>query len=144
MSSTFFDKMKALRTAFKAQITDGGDGNGAVQTAWPNISFDPPSADTLWIQFTVRPADRDQVSSGDVGNNRVRSVGVVMVAIYAPKAAGEKTAHDAADRIIDFFATQPAHADGWRFRRARAQTAARNDQWWRLNVVVDYYFDETG
>lgn len=68
------------------------------QTAWENVSFDPPVG--IYQKAFILPANTSNPTYGD---NLKRETGIFQVSIYAPSGNGSGLALDRAEIIRDWF-----------------------------------------
>ena len=70
-----------------------------LEVAWPNVDFDPPAEGYLAVNHF--PAITDQVTLGDLGQNR--HTGMFQVSVFVPEGDGSIAAMDVAGEIIAQF-----------------------------------------
>lgn len=122
------DEMSAL---FKAAW-----GNRAV--IWDGLPGSPPSGRTPWARFTVRHADG---GSGAIGNHRFRRQGTIFIQLFAPVGDGLSAMDPLTKIAMDAYEGQSTAGGAW-FRDVRSREIGPDGDWYQVNVLVDFEYDE--
>lgn len=121
-----------LRTRFSQQI-------GTTPVAWPNVAY-VPIVGTLWVRFNVVDGESTRTTIGATTNN-VRSLGLVIVQIFAPLDKGNAAALAKADAVAAIFRD-------WCGSTVRCRTPSIKEVgpdgngWYQVNVSVPFQRDE--
>lgn len=133
---SFYTLTKAITDRWSSQW-----GN-TTPTAHENTPFSP-SGDSPWVRLAVRDGGATQVSLGP--QSRDRHSGIVYVQVFVPARQGEERGRWLASkaaavfRKVDVVATQGVAT----FRVPYVYSVdVGEEDWWQLNVVCPYTFDE--
>ncbi len=130
------DSQLDLERTIQADFNDGIAKPRRVQVAWPNVPFEPP-LDEAWVQFSLQPADPEQVAIGDGATHRYR--GVLFANVYAPIGLGQALALEIADAILGRY--RAASRGGVIFRTPHAANGRREAGWWKVPVQCPFFAD---
>jgi hypothetical protein len=75
----------------------------ALQIAWPNVAFTPPSGTYLRVDNLRNTTDRVLIGNDDPH----RQQGILQVTVMAPAGGGETAAFEIAGQIADWFMAEP-------------------------------------
>lgn len=111
-------------------------------TSYDNKPF-TPTIGIAWVRLAIRDGDARQASIGPSSIDR--HSGVVFVQIFAPLGQGEDRARWLADRAATVF-RKVELAAGSSLVTFRVPSIAAiepgGDDWWQVNVVCPYFYDE--
>lgn len=127
-------KHNVINSRFKTEVAD----TQSVTTFYDNFPASPPD-DSLWVNFTISQAESIQVEIG--GNSgRFRQPGIAIAQLFAPVEAGTKDIKELADVVAASF--RAVTDAGVTFRSPWLNQIGRVDQWWQMNVICPFYYDE--
>jgi len=138
-------------TATYAQATD--DILGVFKTAWDTTGWDavytnvatpqkPPTGSDPWARVTLQHVTGNQASlTGGLGTARYSRAGILTIQIFTPAGEGLLEAHNLAKIITDAF-EGTATANGVWFRNARVNEIGPDGDWYQVNVLIDFTYDE--
>ncbi len=124
----------AIRQRFETQWAT----TTAVQ--YPGVKFTEPAA--AWVRLNIDQASSNWASMGDPGNNIERNLGQVTVQIFAPLGEGEGVAMELADQVRAVFRSWTDAASGLRFEVPPYARKVGNDDWYQVNVIAPFRFDD--
>lgn len=102
----------------------------------------PPATQIPWARVMFLPTAGNQVTlSGIDGQRRFRHVGVVTAQVFTPLGDGGRSTYALAQTIMDGFQGFST-ANGVEFRNVRANTIGPSRDWFQVNVLIDYEYDE--
>ena len=103
----------------------------------------PPSTTTPWARSTIQHTPGGQVSlSGGVGGaKRWQKNGFLTVQIFVPAGEGLSEAYALAKTVEDAFAGVETPSAVW-FRNPRINEVGPDGEWYQVNFVVDFTYDE--
>lgn len=137
--------MSMTLTEARDQITE------LFTTAWATtghtVVFDDkpgskPTTEAPWARFLVRHAAGAQGSlAGDNGRRRWTRTGFVTVQIFTPIGEGLSRSDVLAKIVLDAYEGQTTSGGAW-FRNARANEIGPDGDWFQVNVLVDFEYDE--
>ena len=137
-------------TATYKQAVD--DILGLFKTAWdttsyiaiyPNVGGEVPSnVENPWARATVQHIDGGQASlSGGLGTQRWERSGIFTVQIFVPSGEGLSEAHILGKLITDIFEGVSTTNGVW-FKNVRINEIGPDGEWYNLNVLIDFTYDE--
>jgi len=102
---------------------------------WDNVEFNPVRG-TSFVRLQIEWVDANAVSVG----GRNRGDGYINLSVFVPSNTGTQTATKMADDLAAIF-------DKWdtgnlRFKIARITRVGEQEQWYRLDVLVPFTYDE--
>jgi hypothetical protein len=106
-----------------------------------------PDANHTWLRFSQQTVDeRQSTLSSDVfqfGEKRYSIEGVLIIQIFAPKSEMRawENCGKYAQIVKNMFRGQGTQNCIW-FRNARIQELPQEELYYRMNVTVEYYYDE--
>jgi hypothetical protein len=131
----------AIESRFSTLISAGGDGGSSVPTLFGNDNAAHPESGT-WARVTISQAARDRRDTGAAAV-RSRTVGVLLVELFAEIGTGTQAILDLADRVLVAFDSE--HASGITYRTPRIQGASTPDRfgkWARVTVECPFFADD--
>ena len=136
-------------TATFAQATD--DILGIFKDAWDpttyeaiytNIAGEVPTGTDPWARATLQHVGGGQASlTGGLGTTRWNRTGFLTVQVFVPIGEGLSGAHNLAKIIADAFEGASTPNGVW-FRNVRVNEVGPDGDWYQVNVVVDFEYDE--
>jgi len=136
-------------TATYAQAVD--DILGVFKAAWDptshtalytNVKGEVPSGEDPWARVNLQHTGGNQASlTGGLGTTRWARMGFLAVQIFVPIGEGLSEAHALAKIISDAF-EGASTANGVWFRNVRVNEVGPDGDWYQVNVVVDFEYDE--
>lgn len=136
-------------TATYAQAVD--DILGVFKTAWDttgwialytNVKGDTPSGEDPWARVNLQHTGGGQASlTGGLGTTRWGREGFLTVQVFAPAGEGLSGAHTLAKIISDAFEGTSTVNGVW-FRNVRVNEVGEDGDWYQVNVVIDFEYDE--
>lgn len=121
-----------IRAYFAAQWA------GLTTVAYDDVKFDIPNGAT-WARLTIRHSYGYQASIGSPGANRFRSIGTVIVQVFAPEGNASKDARAKADAALEIF--RGLSHQGIDFYDAYAREIGNADGWFQINVIAPFRYD---
>jgi hypothetical protein len=95
-----------------------------------------------WAVVTLKHAAGFQSTlSGSVGNKTFTRLGFVTIQIFTPNGKGLQEAYDLAKVVSDAFEGVSTSGGVW-FRNVRLNEIGRDGEFFQLNVVVEFRYDE--
>lgn len=136
-------------TATYAQARD--DILTMVKTVWDttgltmvydDVAGEPPAGATSWARSTIRHNEGRQTTLADAeGKKRFERTGLLIVQIFTPSGEGLSSADDLAKVISDAFEGQTSPRGVW-FKNVRVNEVGPSGNWYQVNVVVEFQYDE--
>ncbi len=112
----------------------------SIPTEWPNEKFTRPSPAALWARLTIIDGLTQQMDIG-APIKTFRTVGLIIVQIFAPLDAGSIGVLTQADTIATLFRNW-AGTDVL-CRAATVNTIGNdNSGWYQVNVEIPFHVDE--
>lgn len=101
-----------------------------------------PATQDPWSRVSVRHATGEQASlSGGTGTKRYRSTGFVMMQIFTPIGESLVQARQLAQLLKVAYQGITTPRQVW-FRRARLNEVGSDGDWYQINVIADFTYDE--
>jgi hypothetical protein len=120
----------------------GVDPNIVVE--WPNKTINKPD-DAIWLRFSISTASANQIEIGSIRNTG-RTVGAVIIQIFAPIDSGDGDAIDLGDALVKLYQRQVFNFDDdsgtVRCRDGTVKSVGRTDSYYQWNVVVPFHRDD--
>lgn len=113
------------------------------RTAYENTSF-TPVGDNPWVRLVIREGAASQISLGSP-KSLDRHTGIVYVQVFTPKGQGEDRGRWLAEKACAVFRKVDVNASPGKltFRVPYIYSVdATGDDWWQVNVVCPFTFDE--
>jgi len=109
---------------------------------WDGLPGKPPSGRTPWARFTVRHADGEQATlANDQGRRRWRRSGTIFIQLFAPVGDGLSALDPLTKIAMDAYEGQSTAGGAW-FRDVRCREIGPDGDWYQVNVLVDFEYDE--
>ena len=123
-----------LKTAWDA-------GAGTAAMLYPDLAQEPPKAGS-WARASVNHVAGQQGSlAGASGLVRYERRGVVVVQIFTEAGTGLSSADALATIVSDAFEGQTTPGAVW-FRNVRINEIGPDGQWYQLNVLAEFLYDQ--
>ncbi|MCP4897717.1 MAG: hypothetical protein GY906_12155 [bacterium] len=141
MSADITQARDEILAVFKTAWDAGAESAGLTVLYW-DLAQDPPPTGA-WARVTVRHSDGNQATlSNSVGQRRFRHEGTVFVQIFTPLDEG-LTLADALTSIVKYaFEGEVTSPGRVIFRRVRVNEVGRDGQWFQVNVLADFEYDD--
>jgi hypothetical protein len=132
-----------------AQAID--DINSMMKTAWDSTGYEVHWEDVRtnrsetndpWVTFVVRHATSDQDNLGGIGARNFVRTGIAIASIFTPTGNGLSESYGLAKVVADAYEGQSSDNGVW-FRRIRLQEVGRESQFYQVNVLIDFEYNET-
>lgn len=104
---------------------------------WDDVGAPPPNAE-LWVRHSIRHADGYGAA---LGNRLFRRTGTIWVQLHAPTGEGFTRLDQMGMVAQEAYEGQATPGGAW-FRNVRAREAGVDGAFQRLNVLVDFEYDE--
>lgn len=136
--------MAMFRTAWLA---------GAFNTCkvfYPNTSTDPLDSTPLtgqtnpngWVRAMCHNvASRQSTLSGAQGEQRFTRTGIFVAELYAPRGTGLSSSDAMAKIVLDAFEGKRSPSGIW-FRDVRQTEIGPDGEWYQVNVVAEFTYDQ--
>lgn len=95
-----------------------------------------------WATVMVRHAAGRQNNLGGRGNRSFLRLGVIIVTIHTPSASGLSDGYQLAKVVADAYEGASSPNGVW-FRNVRLNELGRDGTFYRMNVLVDFEYNET-
>lgn len=137
MSATFAEANDSILKLFK----DAWD-----LTTWSvdyeNVSGELPTGTDPWARVTLRHfGGRNSSLAGALGTQRFDRSGTLAVQIFVPTGEGLSEAFALAKIVADAYEGQSTTNGVW-FRNVRVNEIGPDGDWFQVNVLVDFTYDE--
>ncbi len=141
MTATFATANNEILATFKAAWDTTG-----YPVAYENVkgaSATPPAGSSdPWARVTLRHTFGEQASlSGSGGTRRWRRDGLLTVQIFIPIGEGLSEGYSLAKTVVDAFEGIATTSAVW-FRNVRVNEIGNDGEWYQVNVLVDFTYDE--
>ena len=123
-----------IRSRFKTQVADVE----SLPTQYDNAPLDKPE-NAEWARITIKESESNQTSIGG-STNQHRTVGVLIVQLFAPWGQGDKEARRLADVVKAAFLA--ITVSGVRFRTPSVIPVGRTGDEWQINVSCPFEKDD--
>jgi len=98
--------------------------------------------DSPWVRFSINFSDSQQVEVAAPSANTHRHLGLAIAQVFIPADESDTDGWAIANFIADQF--RGVIASGVRFQTPTFRVAGRTDNWWQINVICPYRFDQIG
>lgn len=128
---------------------------GTFKTAWDaqtppvppvvydGISGEPPRDGGVWARVSVKHGPSAQATiGGSPGNKRFRRIGFVVIQLFVPIGQGLTVADRYAKVAVDAFEGKATKPDGAFFYNVRANEIGPTDDWFQMNILAEFQWDE--
>lgn len=142
MSTSVFEPTRKLLQVYFA--TGWAATTTPPPVKYPNVAFTQPK-NSPWVAFNLSWGISRQAAIGPVGRRLERQAGVVIVQVFTPKNANEKTSLDYCDAVARILrmrqlsdSTAGIQVD---LREASIPSAMEEKDYWMRNVSVVFQVD---
>lgn len=126
-----------FRTAWIA-----GPPSSTLPVLYPDVSQEIP-ASSAWARVTVAHNVGGQATlANESGQRRFRHVGIVTVQIFTPTGDGQVLSDQLITIVKDAFEGVTTTPGRVIFRRTRVNEVGQEGQWFQVNVLADFEYDE--
>ena len=109
---------------------------------WDRPDAEPPSSGS-WCRITVRHARGEQATlSGETGQREFEHGGLVTVQIFAESGEGGTESDQLAAIAKNSFEGVTTSPGRVLFRNVRFNEVGQDGQWFQINVLADFEYDE--
>jgi hypothetical protein len=105
---------------------------------WDGLVGKPPSGRTPWARFTIRHAEG---GSAAIGHRKFRREGTIFIQLFAPVGDGLSSLDPLTKIAMDAYEGQSTAGGAW-FRDVRCREIGPDGDWYQVNVLVDFEYDE--
>lgn len=137
MSLTFTQATDAILGRFKT----AWDTTGLV-AGYKGVEFDRPAGQVNWAFVMIEHAGSQQTTLGGNQNRDFNRFGTLRVQIHVPIGQGFTPAYPLAKVVVDAFEGVSESSSLW-YRDVRIQEIDEDGGFERLQVLVDFSYDET-
>ncbi len=108
---------------------------------YEGIGGEKPTAQGPWARITLRHFLGDQESLGPIGGRKFSKGGLVIVQTFVPIGEGLSDAYNVAKIAADAFEGKATPLNVW-FRNVRINEIGAEGDWYQVNVLADFTYDE--
>ncbi len=138
MSGTYNEGNIDILTLFKTAWDTTG-----FTALYPNVPGEPPKAQVPWARVTLQHTGGGQGSlSGALGTKKWDRNGVLIVQVFVPNGEGLSQAYSLAKIVTDAYEGVSSPLRGVWFRNARINEVGPDGEWFQVNALVDFMYDE--
>lgn len=138
------DEILGLFHTYWTAQTPALNDSAPVRVEWPGVdSQTPPEASKPWARIVVRHTTSKQATFGTVGHRRFLRPGLVTVQVFTPltNGGGLLLAEKLGIIARDAFEGRSTDSGIW-FRNARLQEVGPDTEWFQMNLVVEFEYEE--
>ncbi len=137
MSATFDVANDEILAFFKT----AWDGTGLL-ALYQNVAGAKPTAQLAWARVTLQHGPGGQTAlTGATGKNRFDRTGILTVQIFIPNGQGLSQGFILGKIMADAFEGKATASQVW-FRNVIVTPIGPSDEWFQLNVTVEFSYDE--
>ena len=138
MTATFDQANIDILTIFKT----AWDATG-FKALYENVAGEPPTTPSPWARIVLRHTGGNQGSlSGALGTQRWDRNGVLIVQVFVPNGEGLSQAYSLAKIVLDAYEGVSSPLRGVWFRNARINEVGPDGEWFQVNILIDFQYDE--
>ena len=131
------DILTLFKTAWDAQTPP------VPPAIYDNVAAEHPSNAAAWVRVSVKHNQGAQATiGGSPGNKRFRHYGLVVVEVFVPTGQGLTAADGYVKVLFDAFEGKATKGDGAFFYNVRSNEVGQNDNWFQVNVIAEFQWDE--
>lgn len=133
------DILSVFKTAWDAQTAP------VPPVAYDNVAFNQPGDGSAWVRVQVKhnPGAGGQATiGGDPGNRRFCRYGLVVCELYVPNGKGKSAYTGFVETILKAFEGKSARNGGAYFFNVRPQEIGQEGDWFKVNVIVEFSWDQ--
>jgi len=137
MSATFQAAVDEMLELFRSAWASTG-----YQIVWPNKRHEKPSTVAPWARVFVRHVLGGQATLSNAdGVRRWRRQGFLTIQVFVPSAQGLPPALALAKIAADAYEGSSTPSGVW-FRNVRLNEVGPDGDWFQVNVIADFEYDE--
>ncbi len=136
MTATFAEAQTDIFSLFKA----AWDTTGFI-ALYPNVGGKIPTGSDPWARVTLQTVDGGQTAFGDSGIARFGRTGIFVAQIFVPKGEGLNQGYVLAKVVADAYDGVASPLGTW-FRNGRINEVGPDGEWFQINFLVDFEYDE--
>lgn len=112
------------------------------QIQWPDKPADVPTTPDPWARAVMKHASGTQASlAGDTGQRRWTRTGVLTIQVFTPAGEGLSRSDVLSTILVDALEGASTPHGVW-FREVRAQEIGPDGDWYQVNVMAVFEYDE--
>lgn len=109
---------------------------------YENVEGAKPTSQEAWARVSLRHGPSGQGSlSGAHSTIRYNRTGILTVQIFIPNGQGLSRGYELGKIVVDAFEGKATNSQVW-FRNAHVNEIGPSDEWFQLNVTVEFLYDE--
>jgi hypothetical protein len=109
---------------------------------WDDLGGVPPANVSPWARFTIKHSEGVQSTLPDhLGQKRWTRIGTIHVQLFANRGAGLKVLDPLCKIVGDAYEGQTTPGGAW-FRNCRINEIGGSGEWFQVNVLIDFEYDE--
>lgn len=109
---------------------------------WQDKGGRPPDEQAPWARFTISHTAGGQATlSNDNGRKRFRRDGFLIVQIFTPVGDGLSSSDTLTKIVLDAYEGKATPGGAW-FRNVRVNEVGPDGDWYQVNVLADFTYDE--
>lgn len=136
MTATFAEAQSDILSLFKA----AWDTTGFI-ALYPNVADAIPETTDPWCRVSLQTQTGGQRAFGDRGIARFGRDGIFVAQIFIPKGEGLSQGYDLAKVVADAYDGIASPLGTW-FRNGRINEVGPDGEWFQINFLVDFEYDE--
>lgn len=137
MSATYAEAYDAVLLLWKAAWDTTG-----YTALYENVGGKVPTGTTPWARVSMQQAIGQNASlSGALGTQRYERSGILFTQIFIPIGKGLSEGHALSKIVADAFEGQATSNGVW-FRNTRINEVGVDGDWYQINVLTDFIYDE--
>jgi len=105
---------------------------------WDGLVGKPPSGRTPWARFTMRHFEG---GSASISSKHFRREGTIFIQLFVPVGDGLSAMDPLTKIAMDAYEGQSTAGGAW-FRDVRCREIGPDGDWYQVNVLVDFEYDE--
>jgi hypothetical protein len=109
---------------------------------WDDVRDQRDVSNDPWAVFIVRHATGNLDNLGGLGNRNFERTGTAIASIFTPTGNGLSDSYILAKVVADAYEGQSSDNGVW-FRNVRLQEIGRESQFYHVNVLIDFEYNET-
>jgi hypothetical protein len=133
------DILKVYKDAWDAQTAP------VPPTIYDNVAGQQPADGSAWVRVQVKhnPGAGGQTTiGGDAGNKRFTRYGMVVCELYVPTGKGKSAYTGFVETIMRAFEGKSARNGGAFFFNVRPQEVGQEGDWFKVNVIAEFSWDQ--
>ena len=109
---------------------------------WPDVVADIPTTRAPWARVLLKHSLGYQATlSGSTGQQRFSREGFIIVQIFTPNGEGSTRGYTLSKVVSNIFEGKSTENGIW-FRNIRVNEVGSDSNWFQINVICDFIYDE--